>query len=136
MRRKNYISLFFSLDKHQELDLPSQVHVEEDEAVVEEEDEEVERAMAATPGKHDQDDKILEHTLSKTSSSSSSGGLLASNSASSLKGAAGVQPRLMQKISAKKEVTEETLLAGNDVPPFGVKTENMNELERVSFSSS
>ena len=92
--------------------------------MVEEEDEEVEKAMAAG-------------TTSRQASQDQSEANMASNSSSSLGLAAStsslaIQPRLMQKISAKKEVTEETLLDGSDVPPYGVKTEYPNDLEKVS----
>ena len=44
---------------------------------------------------------------------------------------AAIAPRLMQKISAKKEVTEETVLLASDVPPLGVKSDHPSELDKV-----
>ena len=112
---KNHFTKIHFSDKDQELDLQSQVHVEEDEDRVDEEDEDLADSVDKNDEKIEPPVTVIEEKVEKAK----------------IVPASGAQPRLMQKISAKKEVTEETLLAGADIPPFGVKSDYPSELEKV-----
>ena len=119
------------LDKHQEMDLPSQVHVEEDE--------EGEAAAAQEEAERKRSPSPAAPTPPKTPSMGSNSHLGSNKIVevevkSSTVDKAKVQARLMEKISAKKEVDETTVFPGNEVPLFGVHSEEQNELERVSFA--
>lgn len=100
----------FLLDKHQELDLPSQVHVEEDE---EEDEEETENASS----------------IKETGESSKKE---RSPSPRRKEEQPSYGPRLMEKITAKSDVAEQTIFSGSDIPPMGVATDHISELEKVS----
>ncbi len=123
-------------DKHQELDLQAHVEEDEDQVVEEEEEEELEEENKK---EHEGSNVLTPEPCSGVASviSEDKGCSPAESKAttpsggSKLMATASVQPRLMQKISAKKEVTEETLLAGADIPPLGVKSDYPSELEKV-----
>jgi len=108
------------LDKHQEMDLPTtQVYVEEEEDdVVEEEDEDFEKSEATTEAELEQQQQeaasVTTETLAKATARDGN-----------------IAPRLMQKISAKKSVEEETVLLASDVPALGVKSDHPSELDKV-----
>jgi len=112
------------LDKQQEMDLPSQVHVEEDEEgeAAAAQEELAERKRSPSPA-----------TISTTAPSTGTNSHLSNKIVRENSGEkpSKVQPRLMEKISAKKEVDETTVFPGNEVPLFGVHSEEQNELERV-----
>ena len=99
----------------------TQVYVEEEEDdVVEEEDEDFEKSEATTEAELEQQQQeaasVTTETLAKATARDGN-----------------IAPRLMQKISAKKEVTEETVLLASDVPPLGVKSDHPSELDKVIF---
>ena len=108
------------------MDLPSQVHVEEDEEgeAAAAQEELAERKRSPSPA-----------TISTTAPSTGTNSHLSNKVVreNSVEKASKVQPRLMEKISAKKEVDETTVFPGNEVPLFGVHSEEQNELERVSL---
>ena len=117
-----HLTIFFFKfsDKHQEMDLPqTQVYVEEEEDdVVEEEDEDFEKSEATTEAELEQQQQeaasVTTETLAKATARDGN-----------------IAPRLMQKISAKKSVEEETVLLASDVPALGVKSDHPSELDKV-----
>ena len=102
------------------MDLPTtQVYVEEEEDdVVEEEDEDFEKSEATTEAELEQQQQeaasVTTETLAKATARDGN-----------------IAPRLMQKISAKKSVEEETVLLASDVPALGVKSDHPSELDKV-----
>lgn len=109
------------------MDLPCQVQEEDEDQGIQEENEDEEKAEEEIEKIEDNADSIK--VMSSSIQQVTTGAKLKSPSA-------GVQPRLMQKISAKKEVTEETLLAGSDIPPLGVKSDYPSELEKVKATKN
>ena len=106
-------------DKHQELDLPSQVHVEEDEEEVEE--EENEQSLRSNRG----NDVLEEEEECPETKQDEVGPEAVNNSTTS------VCPRLMEKIDAAKDVSDHTTFGSSDIPPMGVWTDHQPELEKV-----
>ena len=102
------------------MDLPTtQVYVEEEEDdVVEEEDEDFEKSEATTEAELEQQQQeaasVTTETLAKATARDGN-----------------IAPRLMQKISAKKSVEEETVLLASNVPALGVKSDHPSELDKV-----
>ena len=128
MSQKSTIYSTVITDKHQEMDLPSQVHVEEDEEgeAAAAQEAEAERKRSPSPASthsHLSNNKIVEVDAKKSQPQQ------ALHQPEKVK----VQARLMEKISAKTEVDETTVFpVGNEVPLYGVHSEEHNELERVS----
>ena len=106
-------------DKHQELDLPSQVHVEEDEDEVEE--EENEQSLRSNRG----NDVLEEEEECPETKQDEVDPEAVNNSTTS------VCPRLMEKIDAAKDVSDHTTFGSSDIPPMGVWTDHQPELEKV-----
>ena len=101
----------------------TQVYVEEEEDdVVEEEDEDFEKSEATTEATTEAE---LEQQQQEAASVSTE--TLAKATARD----GNIAPRLMQKISAKKSVEEETVLLASDVPALGVKSDHPSELDKV-----
>ena len=106
-------------DKHQELDLPSQVHVEEDEEEVEE--EENEQSLRSNRG-----NDVLEEEEECPETKQDELDTEAVNYSTT-----SVCPRLMEKIDAAKDVSDHTTFGSSDIPPMGVWTDHQPELEKV-----
>ena len=110
------------------MDLPSQVHVEEDEEgeAAAAQEAEAERKRSPSPASthsHMSNNKMVEMESKKPH-------YQALQQSDKVK----VQAKLMEKISAKTEVEEITVFpVGNEVPLYGVHSEEHNELERVSL---
>ena len=93
--------------------------------VVEEDDEDFEKSEAVREAELEQQQAAAVAALAASP---------ASTAAAKADGSGhGIAPRLMQKISAKKEVTEETVLVASDVPPLGVKSDHPSELDKVGM---
>ena len=116
-KRSKFKNIFS--DKHQELDIPSQVHVEEDEEEVEE--EENEQPLRSNRG----NDVLEEEEESPETKQDEVDPEAVTNSTTS------VYPRLMEKIDAAKDVSDHTTFGSSDIPPMGVWTDHQPELEKV-----
>ena len=107
------------------MDLPTQIYVEEeeDDVVEEESQEDIDKSEAATEAELEQNQQAV------TSATAASAAKITSRDSRE------IAPRLMQKISAKKSVEEETVCVSSNVPPMGVKSDHPSELDKVLFCS-